>query len=91
MGYPGAWRFPDALPAEHAALKGQYDAMGHPYHNWTHIQTMLADFDTMRHTVRDADAVELAIYFHDVIYVPGAQDNEVASAQHLVRMLVGYM
>lgn len=38
--------------------------------------------------MRDPDAVELAIWFHDLIHIPGNADNEVRSAG-LFRQLAG--
>jgi predicted metal-dependent HD superfamily phosphohydrolase len=52
------------------------------YHNLDHIHhllTILARFD--RGKLRDPMAIFLAIWFHDFVYDPQAQDNEIQSAQ----------
>lgn len=57
------------------------------YHNWEHILWCLSQFDLVRHKLSNPDAVEFAIYFHDIVYQPGAPDNEDRSVdvamQHL--------
>ncbi|MDN0076394.1 hypothetical protein QU481_16085 [Crenobacter sp. SG2303] len=40
------------------------------------------DLDIARAVIHDPDAVELALWCHDVIYIPGAQDNERRSCAH---------
>jgi len=49
------------------------------YHNWSHIEAMLA-------TLRDkadqvTQAMVLATLFHDIVYIPGFEHNEAASAE----------
>src|SRR4030095_1092429 len=51
------------------------------YHDLTHIEHCLREFETVRPVARDAVAVEFALWFHDVIYDPRAKDNEERSAE----------
>lgn len=51
------------------------------YHTLEHIEHCIAWFDECRPMLEDADALELAIWFHDVIYEPGKPDNEARSAE----------
>ena len=53
------------------------------YHTLAHIADCLRQFDGVRHMApRDADTIETAIWFHDVIYDPRRSDNEGASAEY---------
>jgi len=51
------------------------------YHTLRHIRRCLRDLDWARAAIPDPDAVELALWCHDVIYIPGARDNEQLSAR----------
>jgi predicted metal-dependent HD superfamily phosphohydrolase len=51
------------------------------YHTIDHIAHCLNEFDLVRGQIPDAGAVEMALCFHDVVYVPGAADNELESAK----------
>jgi len=61
------------------------------YHTTAHIDYCLAQLDLAEHLMGDADAVEMAIWFHDVIYDPGASDNEHQSAEWFVELAEGYL
>ena len=50
------------------------------YHNLYHIADCLKLLDQYPDAVEDCSAVELAIWFHDVIYDPKQTDNEEQSA-----------
>ena len=51
------------------------------YHTMQHIVECLVFFHQIRNQLNDPTAVELAIWFHDVIYDPQAIDNEEKSAE----------
>ena len=53
------------------------------YHTLDHVRRCLQDLDWARSAIPDTDEVELALWCHDVIYVPGATDNEQRSAAWL--------
>ncbi len=61
----------------------RYDEPQRAYHRLSHIRHMLEVFDSLRDTepVEDPVAVQLAAWFHDAVYVPGAPDNEARSAE----------
>lgn len=83
--------FAQTFPDDVVRLRAQYDGMGHAYHNWAHIQAMLADFERVRAQIANPAAVETAIYFHDAIYVPGSGTNEADSADLMAHWMAGRM
>jgi predicted metal-dependent HD superfamily phosphohydrolase len=62
-------------------LKRRYAEPQRAYHNWTHIEDLLAQFEANAHTLKHPFAFRLAILFHDAIYDPRASDNEARSAE----------
>lgn len=79
--------------AERTLLETAYGDPARTYHNWTHINAMLNLLDGVRSRGEFADVelpeVELAIFFHDVVYDPQAKDNEQRSAAVLRSMSAG--
>ena len=78
------------LPADHALfakLRERYAEPHRHYHNQAHIDAVLAEFATVRHLAEHPDEVELAIWFHDLIYDPRASDNEAKSAEFAIARL----
>lgn len=71
---------PEWLPALKAELKAAYQAPGRAYHNWNHIAYLLAEFQRLAAQWRRPAAVEMAIYWHDVVYEPTSATNEADSA-----------
>jgi predicted metal-dependent HD superfamily phosphohydrolase len=61
-------------------LAQAYAGPGRHYHDLGHIAQLLSLLDRYGQDLRDRDAVELAIFFHDAVYVPIRSDNEAASA-----------
>ena len=91
-----AWRTLVGLGAADAAegrrafwdeLWAGYFAAGRHYHDWRHVCAMLADLDDVRAELADPAAVELAIWYHDLVYDPKAGDNETRSAEAAGRTL----
>jgi len=76
----------DPLPW-YERLRAAYAEPQRHYHNQQHIAECLAEFDGARHLVRQPEAVETAIWFHDAIYKPRAADNEEQSAALAVSCL----
>lgn len=46
------------------------------FHNLAHISDCLQRFDEVESMLVDRDAVEVALWFHDAVYVPSDIDNE---------------
>ena len=53
------------------------------YHNLSHINALLEQADHYRSYINDLDVLQFAIWYHDVIYNPGAKDNELKSADFM--------
>lgn len=75
--------------AAYADLARHYAEPARRYHTLRHIRRCLRDLDAVRDAVPDPDAVELALWCHDVIYRPGARDNEQRSADWFRRWADG--
>ena len=65
----------------HRRLLDGYREPWRHYHTFDHIRHCLTMFDQCRERVDHPDALELAVWFHDVVFEPGNADNEALSAQ----------
>ncbi|WP_336936941.1 metal-dependent hydrolase [Acinetobacter modestus] len=61
-------------------LIAAYSERQRAYHTLQHLYECLVLVDSIRADLNDADAVVLALWFHDAIYDPQAKDNELKSA-----------
>jgi predicted metal-dependent HD superfamily phosphohydrolase len=69
-------------PAQaHGDLCRRLDGPDRRFHNLNHIQDCLHRFDEVASLLVDPDAVEIAIWFHDAVYVPSDAENERLSAE----------
>lgn len=68
-------------------LSRRYSEPHRHYHNARHIDECLQEFDAVRGEAVNPLALELAIWFHDVVYDPRASDNEERSAGYAVECL----
>ena len=66
-----------------AELDRRYREAGRHYHTWSHVADCLRELRRARQEFgqADAQALELAVWFHDAVYEPGRQDNEALSAE----------
>jgi predicted metal-dependent HD superfamily phosphohydrolase len=70
------------------ALVTAYEQPERHYHNLQHITDCLDDYQGVRALARQPDAVELAIWYHDVVYDTHRSDNEEQSAVFAVTALL---
>jgi len=75
-------------PATFTRLVEAYSQPHRRYHNVGHIEHCLAEFDGAAKLAESPDAVEFAIWLHDVVYDPKAADNEEKSALLAVEILL---
>jgi predicted metal-dependent HD superfamily phosphohydrolase len=90
---------PQRIPTLEPLLQA-YRSTDRHYHNIGHILHCLGELDCLRPSCTNADAVELAIWYHDAVYDPKAKDNEKRSAElaagamqaaHLKSDLIGHV
>jgi len=79
-----------ALESAFADLIRHYDDPARAYHNLHHLRHVLTTVDSLAHSAGDVRTVQLAAWFHDVIYDPRASDNEERSAAFAAAELRGF-
>ena len=70
-------------------LLARYSEPHRHYHTWAHIEAglKLIYMPEVRPRMKNPHWVAIAYFFHDVIYVPGAKDNEEKSAALCLKVL----
>lgn len=68
-------------------LATAYGADGRFYHNLTHIHHAVSIATQLQSVTTDFTAVQLAVWFHDVVYNPRQSDNEAQSAAYAQQLL----
>jgi predicted metal-dependent HD superfamily phosphohydrolase len=63
-----------------------YSEPGRHYHTPKHIEHCLRQFDLAVAEMDDADAVEIAIWFHDLVFEMDSNDNELQSARRFAEL-----
>ncbi len=80
-----AWQSAGAQPERAALVFGEmrdaYQGPARHYHTLEHIQECLDLYTGLRGQAKREFEVELAIFFHDVVYDPTRSDNEAQSAE----------
>nr|XP_034302316.1 uncharacterized protein LOC117681522 isoform X2 [Crassostrea gigas] len=62
-------------------IEGRYSEKQRHYHTLRHLEEMFQHFDKYFKKLNQPELVVLAIFFHDIIYDPKANDNEEESAE----------
>jgi len=84
-----------SLPEDDAAgsvwtlLQQRYSESVRHYHNMGHVSFCLEQLDLVYSLLRDPGSVELAVWFHDVVYTPSSPGNEAESADLFRRSATG--
>jgi predicted metal-dependent HD superfamily phosphohydrolase len=80
-----------ALPGTRvfAEVAAHYSGPERTYHTLGHVDDCLARLDTVARLVGNVDAIEIAIWFHDVLCDAGARDNEIRSARWYLERSAG--
>ncbi len=75
----------DLAPTYFNEIKIQYSSKDRAYHNLTHIAESLKEYDNFNSY---SPKIELAIWYHDVIYNPKRNDNEEKSSEFAKNQLI---
>lgn len=75
------------LEALWSQLFKKYSEKNRHYHDLKHIWAMLAQSEENKKEIEDYDAIEFAIWFHDIIYKSTKKNNEEKSANFAKRIL----
>ncbi len=79
-----------SLPSNNNVRDRLLDAYQQPhrhYHTVKHLADCLENYEQVKHQAIDADNIALALWFHDAIYQPMRNDNELASAQWAMQFM----
>ncbi|MBW4561397.1 MAG: hypothetical protein KME32_09595 [Mojavia pulchra JT2-VF2] len=68
-------------------LVAAYSSPGRYYHTLKHILHILSTIDTLQAYIKEINAVQLAAWFHDIVYDTRSQDNEEKSADYAFNLL----
>jgi predicted metal-dependent HD superfamily phosphohydrolase len=78
--------FKDA-PRDYRRVIRGWSSWGRHCHTLGHLDACLREFDQVRDLARRASEVELALWFHDVVYRTWRSDNEARSAALAVEIM----
>jgi predicted metal-dependent HD superfamily phosphohydrolase len=71
-----------AVEEEFASLTREYNSGNRYYHNLEHIRAILDTISPLEHRAVDFQAIQLAAWYHDIVYDPERVDNEEKSAEY---------
>lgn len=67
--------------SEFEELTKRYQENHRAYHNLNHVEDCLDQLDNYKDEIDDKAIIELAIWYHDIIYNPYGKNNELKSAE----------
>ncbi len=67
--------------AAYNSILNQYSEAYRAYHNAEHISDCLEKLDMFGEALENRNVIELAIWFHDIVYNPYGKHNELKSAR----------
>ncbi|MGW3141654.1 HD domain-containing protein [Streptomyces sp. NPDC001139] len=85
-GARGSAAGPDPVPYADNLLT-RWQEPQRRYHTLAHLVAVLDHVDTLQEYAADPDAVRLAAWFHDAVYLPDRSENEERSARLAERAL----
>lgn len=72
---------------EYESILDHYNENHRAYHNLIHIQSCLNQLDHYTDDIPEKGTIELAIWYHDIIYNPYGKENELKSAHKAAEFL----
>jgi Uncharacterized protein conserved in bacteria len=77
----------DKNEAEFDCISKMYNEPNRAYHNLNHVNDCLNKLDSLE-AIENKIEIEMAFWFHDVIYDPYRKDNELKSAEKAKAFLI---
>lgn len=68
-------------------IEKNYSSKERYYHNLQHIQNMYSELELCKHLISDWDTILFSLFYHDIIYISTAKDNEEQSAEIAIKNL----
>jgi len=89
MNWQSLWQSLNLIPPTNllAELQAAYAQSQRFYHTQQHLQECLTLLDEVKHLAQQPQQIALALYFHDAVYDPQADDNEAQSAAWAAHVL----
>ena len=75
------------LTRDYLRIMRGWSSWGRHYHTITHLEACLKELDTSRELASAPAAVELGLWFHDVVYSTWRNDNEARSADLAMKLM----
>lgn len=72
-------------------LAKRYSEPERVYHTLTHLQQLFRQFEQIKYKLQQPSIIALALLYHDVVYDPTRNDNELKSAEYVIEVLDQYL